>query len=191
MWAELIRDTLTRPRIAARRVLDLGLPGDVLLTALVAVTSAGMVLAFLAGHMASGGVDAMTMAVLQAPLIGAAFQLLVMGAIALGASRIGRAFGGTGGDGDALALVVWLNVMMLLAQLAQIAALVILPPLAFVLAILTMIWLLWAFSNFIAEMHGFSSIGAVLGGVVLSLLIFFLGLASVLASLGFGPQGAS
>ena len=190
MWAELIRDSLTRPRAAARRVLDLGLPNEVLLMALVAVTSAGMVLAYAAARLAGGGIDAMTMAVLQAPLMGAVFQLLVMGAIALGASRIGRIFGGRGADRDALALVVWLNVIMLLAQLAQIAALVILPPLAFLLAVATLIWLLWAFSNFVAEMHGFASVGAVLAGVVISTLVFFFALASLLTSLGFVPQGA-
>lgn len=189
MWADLIRETLTRPRAAARRVLDLGLPAEVLVMALIAVTSAGMVLAYAAARL-TGGVDAMTMAVLEAPLMGAALQVLVMGVIVLGTSRIGRIFGGRGEDRDALALVVWLNVMMLIAQLAQIAALVILPPLAFLLAIATMIWLLWAFSSFVAEMHGFASLGAVLGGVVISMLVFFFALASLLASLGFAPQGA-
>lgn len=190
MWAELIRDSLTRPRTAARRVMDFGLPGDVLLMALIAVTSAGMVLAYLAARLTGGGADAMTVAVLEAPLVGAAFQLMVMGAVALGASRIGRMFGGTGTDRDALALVVWLNTMMLLAQVAQLVALVVLPPLAFLLAIVTMIWLLWAFSNFIAEMHGFTNIAMVLAGVVLSMLVFFFSLASLLVSLGFTPHGA-
>ncbi len=189
MWPELIRDSLTRPRKAARTVLDLGLPGDVLVTALVAVTSAGMVLAYLAAVLSGGGVDAMTLAVLRSPFLGALFQLGVMGAIAVGASRLGRMFGGTGDDAGALALVVWLNVMMMIAQVAQIVALLVLPPLAFLLALATLLWLLWALANFISELHGFANPGLVMGGVVVALLIFFFLLATLLTMLGFVPPG--
>lgn len=190
MWGELIRDSLTRPRVAARKLLDLALPFEVLVTALVAVTAAGMVLAYVAARLTGGAVDAMTAAVLYSPLLGAIFQLAVMAAIVVGTARIGRLFGGTGDTTGALALVVWLNVIMLLAQAAQIVALVLLPPLAFLLALATLFWLLWAFANFVAELHGFASAALVLGGVIVTMLVFFLGLATLLATLGLSPQGA-
>jgi hypothetical protein len=189
MWGELIRDSLVRPRVAARRVLDLELSAEILVTALVAVTAAGMVLAYVAARLTGGGVDAMTAAVLQSPLLGALFQLAIMTAIAIGTVRIGRLFGGTGSFAGALALVVWLNAMMLVAQVAQIVALLLLPALAFLLALATLLWLLWAFANFVAVLHGFASTVMVLGGVLVSALIFFVGLAMLLASLGFAPQG--
>jgi hypothetical protein len=189
MWGELIRDSLLRPRAAARRVLAFGLPIDVLAMALVAVTATGMVIAYIAARLTGGGLDAMTVAILRAPLMGAVLQLAIMGTIAVGTARIGRMFGGSGRTAGALSLVVWLNVLLLLAQVAQIVALVFLPPLAFILAIATLLWLLWAFASFVAEFHGFSNLVAVLAGVVVSMVIFFLALASLLAALGFVPQG--
>jgi hypothetical protein len=188
-WGELIRDSLLRPRVAARRVLALGLPLDVLAMALAAVTATGMVFAYAAARLTGGGLDAMTAAILRAPLMGALLQLTIMAAVAIGAARIGRLFGGTGDVAGALTLVVWLNVMMLLAQVAQIVALVVLPPLAFFLAIATLLWLIWAFASFVAELHGFTNLAAVLGGVVVSMVIFFLALASLLTALGLAPPG--
>jgi hypothetical protein len=190
MWGELIRDSLLRPRVAARRVLALGLPLVVLAMALAAVTAAGMVLAYAAARLTGGGVDAMTAAILRAPLMGAVLQLAIMSAVVIGTARVGRLFGGAGTVAGALALVVWLNVIMLLAQVLQIVALVILPPLAFFLAIATLLWLLWAFSSFVAELHGFTNLAAVLGGVVVTTVIFFLALASLLAAIGLAPPGA-
>jgi hypothetical protein len=170
-------------------VLALGLPLDVLAMALAAVTATGMVFAYVAARLTGGGLDAMTAAILRAPLMGALLQFAVMATVAIGAARIGRLFGGTGDIAGALALVVWLNVMMLLAQVAQIVALVVLPPLAFFLAIATLLWLIWAFASFVAELHGFTNLAAVLGGVVVSMVIFFLALASLLTALGLAPPG--
>jgi hypothetical protein len=149
-----------------------------------------MVLAYAAARLTGGGVDAMTAAILRAPLMGAVLQLAIMSAVVIGTARVGRLFGGAGTVAGALALVVWLNVIMLLAQVLQIVALVILPPLAFFLAIATLLWLLWAFSSFVAELHGFSNLAAVLGGVVVTTVIFFLALASLLAAIGLAPPGA-
>lgn len=190
MWGELIRESLTRPRAAARRILGLGLAPDVLLLALAAVTAGGMVLAYVAARLTGGGVDAITAAVLQAPLVGALLQLAIMSVIVVGTARIGRLFGGTGDLTGALALVVWLNVMMFIAQIAQIAALVFLPPLAFLLALATLLWLLWAFASFVTELHGFTNPALVLGGIVVTAVVFFLALASLLAAIGFAPPGA-
>jgi hypothetical protein len=133
----------------------------------------------------------MTVAILRPPLMGPVLQRAIMGTIAGGTARIGRRFVGSGRTTGALSLVVCHNVMLLLAQGAQVFALVVLPPLAFILAIATLLWLLWAFASFVAELHGFSNLVAVLAGVVVSMVIFFLALASLLAVLGIVPQGMS
>jgi hypothetical protein len=84
--------------------------------------------------------------------------------------------------------VVWLNAMMLLIQMAQLGALLLIPPLASLIAIATVIWALWAFANFVTELHGFQNPLFVLGGVILSMIVLFFGLAMILAILGVTPQ---
>ncbi len=190
MLRQLILDTLLRPRAAAREILKIGFAPENLVQAAVAVTSLGMVLAFTAARMTPGGVDPVTTAILQAPLLGAAMQLGVMGLIVVATALIGRQFGGTGDISGALALIVWLNLVLLAIQLVQIAALLVMPPLATLLGFATLFWLLWAFACFVTELHGFSNPLKVLVGVIACMIVLFFGLTLALAFLGFGPQGA-
>jgi hypothetical protein len=190
MWGELVKETLMHPRRAARRVLETGMPVGVLVQAAVLVTCAGMLLGYLALSLGPDVTD-ISAAVLTNPLLGAVAQLAVMVAVVFLTVQIGRLFGGTGGYHGALALVVWLNAMMVLVQLGQIAALLVVPPLAAVLAIATMLWAFWAYANFVAELHGFRNPAIVLGAVVLTTIVLFFGVAMLLAMLGITPQEVS
>ena len=96
-------------------------------------------------------------AILGRPLLGAVVQLAALVIVVFLTVRIGRLFGGIGGFWDALALVVWLNAVMVLVQVVQLVALALVPPLAAALAIATILWALWAFANFVAELHGFQN----------------------------------
>lgn len=191
MWRELVVDSLFRPRRSAQRILAMGLPGDFLLQAAVMVACAGVVLGYLAVQMSPAGIDMISAAILGNPLIGAAAQLAIMALIVLLTVYIGRLFGGTGGAPGALALVVWLNAMMVLIQAVQLVALVLFPPLAAILAILTVFWVLWTYASFVAELHGFQNPAIVLGAVVLTSIVLFFATAMVLAILGFAPQEVS
>lgn len=189
MWGQLVTDSLMRPRAAARRVMALAVAPETLVEAAVAVTCIGMLLAFVASTLTPGGVDTVTAALIRNPLMGAALQLGVMALIVVLTVRIGRAFGGTGSLWDALALIVWLNVVMVLIQIVQLVALVMLPPLAAVLAIMTLFWLLWAFANFVTELHDFENPLVVLGASMLAMVVLFFSFAMLLAILGLTPQG--
>ena len=189
MFRQLIADSLLRPRAAARTVLDLRIAPGPLIEAAVAVTCLGMVLSFTAARLAPGGVDAVTAAILGAPLLGAAMMLGMLGFAVVATTLIGRQFGGTGDITGALALIVWLNVVLFVIQLVQVAALLLLPPLASLLAFATLFWLIWAFACFVTELHGFSSPLKVLGGVIACMIVFFFGLTVLAAFLGFAPQG--
>ncbi len=191
MWNELVIDSLVRPRAAARRVLSAGVPEATLLQAAVMVTCLGMVLGFAALQMSPEAVDMVSAAVLGNPFLGVVAQLAVMAVIVVLTVRIGRLFGGTGSLWGALALVVWLNAMMVAIQAVQLVALAVLPPLAAILAIATILWALWAYANFVAELHGFQNPFIVLGAVILTAIVLFFGTAMLLAILGITPQEAS
>jgi hypothetical protein len=191
MWGQLVIDSLMRPRAAARRVIGLGLAPAQLLQAAVMVTCVGMLLGYVALHMSTGNVDAVSAAVLADPLIGAAAQLAVMAVVVVLTVRVGRLFGGSGGFWDALALVIWLNAMMVLIQAGQVVMLAIVPPLAALLAIATLFWAVWAYANFVAELHGFRNPMLVLGAVVITAIVLFFGTAMLLAILGITPHETS
>jgi hypothetical protein len=189
MWNKLLVLTLVKPREAARSVLRLGLPVEVLLQAAVAVTCLGMILGYVALRFNSARLDAMSAFVLGNPLLGAVIQfavlLLIVGAIV----KVGRTFGGTGDLAGALAVVVWLDTVMLAVQAAQVLALLLLPPLATLLAIAAILWILWAMASFVGELHGFENTMVVLGGVILTMTLMYFAAAFVLAGFGVPAEG--
>ena len=191
MWHELLIDSLKRPRVAARRVLDARVPAQQLLEAAVLVAAAGVVLGYFALLMSPEALDVVSAAVIANPLLGAVAQLAVIAVAVLLTARVGRLFGGRGTTEGALALVVWLNAVMVLVQAAQLVALAIVPPVATVLAMATILWALWAFSNFVAELHSFQNPFIVLAVVVLTTIVVFFGTAMIFAILGITPQGAA
>jgi Yip1 domain len=187
-WRKLVGDSFVRPRAAAREVVALGLGRGLLVQAAAAITAAGVVLGYVAVSMSAEPVDPVSAAVLSTPLIGAAMQFGILLVAAVLTFRIGRAFGGTGDFDGALAIVVWLNAVMLLIQVAQLFVLAVLPPLAGLIAVATVVWALWAFANFVTELHSFENPFFVLGGVILSMIVLFFGVAMLLAMLGITPQ---
>lgn len=187
-WRKVVRDSLVQPRMAARAVIDLGLGRDLLVQAAAAVTALGVILGYVAVAVGPGQVDQVSAAILANPLMGAALQFFVVLAAGFFTWRIGQAFGGTGSLDGGLAVVVWLNAMMLLIQAVQLMVMLVLPPLAGLIALLTVVWALWAFANFVAELHGFQNPFFVLGGVILSMIVLFFAIAMVLAILGIAPQ---
>lgn len=187
-WRKLVSDSLVSPREAARAVLALGLSRDLLIQAAAAITSLAVILSYLAVVVRPGDVDQVSAAILANPLLGAAVQFGIILIVAVVTARVGVMFGGRGDLDGALTIIVWLNAMLVLIQSVQLAALIFLPPLAALIALATVIWLLWALANFVTELHGFQSPLLVLGGVILTIIVLFFGLAMILAILGVTPQ---
>jgi hypothetical protein len=187
-WRKLVSDSLVSPRNAARAVIALGLSRDLLIQAAAAVTAVAVILSYLAVMVRPGQVDQVSAAILANPLLGAAVQFGIILVVAFVTARVGNMFGGRGTLDGALAVVVWLNAMLVLIQAVQLFALVVLPPLAALIALATVIWLLWAMANFVTELHGFQNPLFVLAGVILTIIVLFFGLAMILAILGVTPQ---
>jgi len=191
MWAQLVKDSLLRPREAARRILAAGVPAAVSMEAAVLVTCAGVVLGYLALMVDRDAIDVVSASILGRPLLGALVQLAALAVVVVLTVRIGRLFGGVGGHADALALVVWLSAVMVLVQVVQLVALAVLPLLAAAIAIATILWAFWAFASFVAELHGFRRPAIVLGVVILTGIVLFFSSAMLLAILGITPQETS
>lgn len=169
------RDTVQHPRAGARAVLNLGLPVSAAWTALALMAVASSALSavnFLMSDMgAEPPLDAAMVALFSNPI-----QLALIQAVALAFGAwlihiIGRRFSGKGHFHDALVLVAWLEFILLLVQIVQTVLLLVSPQLAAVLGMFGLVLFLWLLTNFIAELHGYSSILAVFFAIVGSVLL--------------------
>lgn len=177
-----VLQTLRDPRAGARAVMDIDLPRSTrweLLFLVVLLNVVASVLTMLAGHV-SGGV------MLGEAVFGSPFMLLVVQGVlsvlmAVAIFQVGRMFGGHGTLDQAIMLVAWLQFVLITLQVAQMAALLVLPPLANLIGLASLLVTFYLLTMFVAEMHGFRSVGAVfvgiMGGTVLVLVVFSFMLA--------------
>jgi Yip1 domain len=164
----LAQRSVTDPRSAAGEVMRLSLPMSVrwMGLALTAVLSALLL------HLSLGLLPPEELALLP-PLPGPIdIALAQAGAMVLTAAlayQIGRWQGGHGLFRDALLLMVWLQAVLVVVQIVQIVVLLILPPLGNVLGLVGLGLLLWMLTAFIAELHGFKSLGMVFLAMVVTI----------------------
>lgn len=173
MWLQMITTTVTNPREVARDLIRLNPPiavrwqGFVFLTIVSAVVP---MLAFLVG-----GGDARTEVMQSDPmvLVGVQFGFNIVTVLLM--QGVGQWAGGTGKFPDALLLMVWLQVMLLILQLAQSLAIILAPGLVLPILAAGIVLLFWLLSHFVAELHGFRSALRVFGAIFG--LMFIVGLA--------------
>ncbi len=174
------RLTLQDPRRAARVVI--GWPfsrSDLwLVLALMAVMAALLAEGFLRLTPSSG--DPLLDAVRASPLWFALMQFLGLVLIVTLIFAVGRMAGGRGGFDQTMALVGWLQVILLALQVAQIVAAVLLPPLALLIGVGSLVITLWLLTSFTAELHGFTSSIRVFLAIVATGFAFVILLALVL-----------
>jgi hypothetical protein len=181
----LARDTVSNPREGATTVLSFAPRRQALwlMFALVVVASLmmGEIVALVTVLPADGP---MTGPFVQSPmalgLIQAAFLFLMIHAI----YHVGRFFGGSGSLEETALLVIWLQFIFICVQVIQIAAILLLPPLAGIITILAVGLFFWLLVNFIAVLHGFTSLGLVFVVTLLGAFGMLVFLSLVLASLG-------
>ena len=177
----LARDTVTNPREGASTILSFAPPRQALwlMFALVVVVT-----------MFLGGVVSLLMPPPPDPAMQVPPSILglVQGGLLLVMvvmiTQIGRAFGGTGRFEEALLLVIWLQFIFICVQVLQILAMLILPALASLILVLSLALFFWLLVNFIAELHGFQSLGQVFVMVILSAIGFAIVMSLFLAILG-------
>lgn len=167
----LLRETLISPRKGARMILDLGLAARVgwLALALMAVGSA--ILTHLTMVMMSPEAVAYWGGAMGSPVNTAILQWVVMFVTVHAVHRLGRMRGGAGTLAESVVLVAWLQFVLLALQALQLVVQVILPPFAQLLGLAGLGLFFWLLTNFVAEIHGFKSLGAVFASVVFVMIL--------------------
>jgi hypothetical protein len=186
----MARDTVSNPREGAETMLALGLPRQALWLAfaLVVVLSMflGDLLYLLAGLPEDGALTGPLMgSPIAAGLLQGAFLFLMAHAI----TYVGRAFGGTGRFDEALTLVVWLQFIFLCVQILQLVAVLVIPPVAGLITLLAVGLFFWLLVNFVATLHGFTSLGMVFVMTILSGFTILFLLSLILTLLGVTVEG--
>lgn len=185
--AGLVRLTFAQPRQAAQVVLRLPLPLQArwAAVALMAVLSAfvvGLKVNFLPKAFELGAQGEMQFQ----PLFLAPFFAVGMTVVALLAYSVGRWRGGKGDLADALLLVAWLQFIQVLFDTVDLLFIIVFQASVPLLLIGALVFSLWLSANFLAEMHGFQSLGLVFLGIVLTLLAVGFGIAVLLLLMGGG-----
>ncbi len=189
-WWGLAQETLLRPRAAARAILALRLPPRVLVELLLLVAILTDLLLY--AELAFGGGAGLLMGLAAPdPLLMWVMQLASLVMMMVAVQGLGRLFGGEGTWAGALALVIWLQTIMIGLGLAQLVLYFLLPPLADLLGLVSLGLLLWLLTNFTAVLHGFRNLWLVFFGILVSGVLIVFALSYLLVILGILSPGAA
>lgn len=175
-----VRFTVQNPREGARMVMRANVPVPARWIALAIMAILSAVLAHVSFGMMPPEMRAQMGTAMASPFRTAIFQAALMLIATHAIVWIGRWRGGIGTFNDALILMVWLQFILLILQVLQIAFQVLLRPMAEVVGYLSVAVFIWLLSNFIAEVHGFKSVGKTFIGVMVTMLAMGFVLALVM-----------
>jgi hypothetical protein len=181
----LARDTVSNPREGAATILSYAPARQALWLMFALVIVLSLLIRELVGlvtDLPTGGpiMGPMQDSSLILGLVMAGFLYLTIHAV----HRIGRFFGGTGSFEEAALLVVWLQFILICIQVIQIVTLFVLPPLAGLITIIAIALYIWLLVNFIAVLHGFTSLGMVFVATLMSAFALLFAFSIVLSVLG-------
>jgi hypothetical protein len=174
--------TVRNPREGATELLSLGVPREALWPALALVVVLSILFAQVTSLLMTGqaGMGGMPIG----PAATGFIQLLLLVVMVFAIFWIGRAMGGSGSFEEAILLVAWLQFIMVCLQVLQAAALLILPPVAGLIGVAGLVLFLWLLTNFIAVLHGFSSLVQVFIMILVAAFGIAFGLSIILTLIG-------
>ena len=181
-------ETVRNPRAGAQLVIGQNVPVPLLWQMMAVVVALSVVLGQ-GSLMLVTGPDDLAGPLVVNPVVMAGLQLAVLIITVHAIHWIGRSMGGTGSFEDALALMIWLQFIMICLQIVQIAAMMIAQPLADVIGLAGLVLFLWLLTNFVAVLHGFHSLGLVFVMILASALGMVFLLSLVLSILGITSPG--
>lgn len=186
----LAMESVRDPREGARRVTETGLPRDARWQALLLVVVVSVLLGQFSAVIAPGGADVLMAPFLANPLATALVQLGLVAIMVYAVYWIGRAMGGTGSFEDTILLIAWMQFIMICVQVVQTVALILIPPVASLIGLLGLGLFFWLLTNFVAELHGFESLGKVFLMILVSIVGIAFGLSLILSLIGIAVPGA-
>ena len=154
------------PRAGARALMDMRLPMSIRWLAFGLVIVGSSLLTVIAVRLSPAGGEPAVQQVLSQPFALAVMQGAVMLVFAQLMFRVGQMAGGKGSFADALLLLTWVQFILMLVQVLQIVLEVVIPPAANLVGLLGFGLMLWLVTHFVAELHGFTSLGTVFAGIV-------------------------
>lgn len=182
----LVYETITNPREGASTVLNFAPPRDAIWTMLALVVVLSVLLAQSTSLLFSNGAPE-TGPFSMTPLVLGMVQGGLLIVMVYATYWIGKGFGGTGSFEETMLLITWLQFILVCLQVAQTLALLLLPPLAGLIGIAALVLFFWLLVNFVAILHGFTSLGMVFVGIILSFFGVGFGLALILTMIGLTP----
>ncbi len=181
------RLSLQAPRRGIRVVLGWQLsPAEGWLAlALMAVVTA-LILSLIMGPLPPE-VDPLTASIFTSPFNLAAVQFLGLVCLTATLYLLGRVTRGKGTFAQALVVMGWLEAILIVVSVGQTFVITLLPPLAILVVVGGLLLSLWLLTNFVAEMHGYASLGLTFLGIVASSVVAVLAMVVVMVILaGFG-----
>ena len=155
---------LREPRAAAADVIALGVPREAMGPALFLVVILSVILNSVTEMLAPNPLVRMTpfqMTILVTVLI-LVFAYTIF--------KAGQLLGGIGTFQDSLLLMIFLQALFLPAAATQVVLFLVSPGLAGLFIIAVMLFLTWLQINFIAALHGFSSLGPAIGAMLVAMI---------------------
>jgi hypothetical protein len=177
---------LREPRKAAEQIIGWRLDRDTLWTALALAASVNTLIFSLSVMLQPSEVMP---AFFTSPL---AMFVLLSGVLVVtthGLYWTGRAIGGQGELGDMLSLIVFLQILRILAQIVIFVLMFVSPGISLLLSLATGIFGMWLLVNFIAAAHRFETLGRAIGTLLIAMAMIVLGLSFLLSIVGIAAQG--
>jgi hypothetical protein len=195
MIPDLIRLTLRDARGGARALLGLGLPATVLWQALALVVVLSVIVVQLTALMTGAlavpeGEEAMNRLLLS-PVVLGLVQVALFVVMVFAIHWVGRGFGGTGEFEGALAVVAWLQFLLVCLQVVQMGLLLVAPLVAALAGLAGVAGFFYLLTQFVTVLHGFRRAGMVFVMILVTMFALTFVLSLVLTLLGVVLVGAS
>lgn len=183
-------DTVRSPKTGARRIMAINMPRRQRWEFLLLIVIASIILAELTLILGGGNAeDFLGGSAIGNPIILGAVQLFFLFMLVRGVHFIGKMAGGTGTLDDVILLVVWLQFILICLQVVQTIAFVVFPLLAAMIGLASVGLFFMLLTHFVAEVHGFKSLGRVFFAILVSLVGFAIFLSFPLSLLGIRITG--
>ena len=182
-------DTVRSPREGAAWVMTFQMPRAERWLLLLLITVLSVIMAHISGLLLLSQTDVFMGQILASPFVSTILQMSLLVITVFIIFWMGRAMGGQGGFGDTILLVAWLQFIMGCLQVIQLLAMITIPALGSLLGVVGLVMFFWLLTNFVAELHGFQSLGQVFAMVIVALIGLAFAMSILLTLIGVSITG--